>query len=489
GAADLMRRAMGKKKAKDMEVQRSLFVDGCASHSQIDAKKANEIFDLIDKFAGYGFNKSHSAAYGLITYQTAYLKHHFRVAFMAALMTADKDKNDNVVKFIAEARGAGIGVLPPDVNESGRDFSVVRRVTGDESDGTPPREEQLIRFGLGAVRGVGAAAVDSILDARRSEGPFASLFELCRRIDLKKANKRTLEGLLRAGAFDSVAGGRGRAQMFGAIESAVDQGQSAQRDRESGQRGLFDLLADTEAETVYVEEYPECEEWSPKERLVAEREALGFYLTGHPLDRFSQDVERFATTNVGNLRKDMSGNEIVLAGVICDFREVQTRSGKGPMSFFQLEDQYGRVEAIVFPKTYARVDEATGLSVAEQLEQAGDEPILVAGKVEVEVGDDGEVQRYKVLVDTLQHVAQVRAERTAKVHLTLRQDQLTDDKVLALKHVVSDHGGQCKMELTVLVDDRFSSNIVFGDEFCVSADEGLLLALERLFGKDAVRCG
>ncbi len=496
GAADLMRRAMGKKKVKEMERQRSLFVEGCKEHSDIGAKKANEIFDLIDKFAGYGFNKSHSAAYGLITYQTAYLKHHFRVAFMAALMTCDKDKNENVVKFIAEARGVGIGVLPPDVNESGRDFSVVTR---DEPvppelappEGGPARRTglQRIRFGLGAVRGVGSAAVDSILEARDADGPFASLYDLCRRIDLKKANKRTLEGLLRAGAFDSVAGGRARSQVFGAIEQAVDQGQGAQRDRESGQRGLFDALVETAAETVYVERYPDCEEWSPKERLVGEREALGFYLTGHPLDRFQQDVERFATTNVGHLRKDMNGNEIVVAGVICDFREVQTRSGRGPMGFFQLEDQYGRVESIVFPKTYARVDEQTGLSVSEQIEQAGDEPVLVAGRVEVELGDDGDVQRYKLLLETIQPLAQVRAERTAKVHVTLTPEQLSDDKILALKQVVSDHAGQCKMELTVVVEERYTTNIVFGDEYCVSADEGLLLALERLFGKGAARCG
>jgi DNA polymerase-3 subunit alpha len=529
--ADLMRRAMGKKKPKEMEYQRGLFVEGCGSKSGIGAKKANEIFDLIDKFAGYGFNKSHSAAYGLITYQTAYLKHHFRVAFMAALMTCDKDKNENVVKFIAEARSAGIGVLPPDVNESGRDFSVVlRKAFGAEGAdiggpprkafgadiGGPPRKaeqgqgsagrggkgkerapraetsehEQLIRFGLGAVRGVGEAAVDSILSARQQGGPFTSIYGLCRRIDLKKANKRTLEGLLRAGAFDSIAGGRTRAAVLGAIERAVEQGQGAQRDRESGQRGLFDLLVgDSAAPAVYVEEYPELEEWSPKERLLAEREALGFYLTGHPLDRFQQDVERFATTNVGHLRKDMSGQEIVVAGLICDFREVQTRSGRGAMGFFQLEDQYGRVEVVVFPKTYARVDEQTGLTVAEQIERAGDEPVLVAGKIEAEVGDDGEVQRYKLLLESLQPVAQVRAERTARVHLTLRQDQLTDQRILQLKQVVADHGGQCKMELTVLVDDRFASNIVFGDEFCVSADEGLLTALEKLFGKGAVRCG
>ena len=185
GGADLMRRAMGKKKKAEMDMQRQLFIDGCKSKSEIGAKKAGEIFDLIDKFAGYGFNKSHSAAYGLITYQTAYLKYHFRVAFMAALMTCDKDKNENVVKFIAEARGSGIRVLPPDVNGSDRDFSV--EVVEDGS--------QAIRFGLGAVRNVGEAAVDSILAARAGHGRFSSLFELCRHIDPRKVNKRPLEGL------------------------------------------------------------------------------------------------------------------------------------------------------------------------------------------------------------------------------------------------------------------------------------------------------
>lgn len=480
GAADLMRRAMGKKKVAEMDRQRALFVEGCKTSSDIDEKKANQIFDLIDKFAGYGFNKSHSAAYGLITYQTAYLKHHFRVAFMAALMTCDKDKNENVVKFIAEARGDGIEVLPPDVNESGPDFSV------DVSQTSEPPGEQRIRFGLGAVRGVGSGAVDSILSARREEGPFTSVFELCRRVDLKKANKRTLEGLLKAGGFDSIADGRRRAQVAGAIDAAILQGQGAQRDRESGQRGLFDLVA-TPAETVYVEEYPEEQEWTPKQRLANEREALGFYLTGHPLDRFQQDVERFATTNVGGLRKDLAGSEIILGGVICDFREVQTRSGKGPMGFFQLEDQFGRVEIVVFPKTYARVNEETGLSTAEMLERCGDEPILVGGKIEVEIGDDGEVQRFKLLMDTVQELAAVRVQRTAGVRLELELEQLSDDKILALKQVVADHAGPCKMEMIVTASDRYASNVVFGDEFGVTADEGTLLALERLFGAGRAR--
>ncbi|MBX7084635.1 MAG: DNA polymerase III subunit alpha [Nannocystaceae bacterium] len=479
GGADLMRRAMGKKKKEEMDRQRELFVRGCAEKSDISAKKAGEIFDLIDKFAGYGFNKSHSAAYGLITYQTAYLKHHFRVAFMAALMTCDKDKNENVVKFIAEARNSGIRVLPPSINESDRDFSVER--AGEQ-------QQRAIRFGLGAVRNVGETAVDSILAAREGDGAFVSLFELCRRVDPRRVNKRTLEGLVRAGAVDSIAGGHARAQLFAAIDRALQQGQDAARDRESGQRGLFDMVE--VSAPVHVEEYPAVPEWTAKERLLGEREALGFYLTGHPLDRFSQDVDRFATTNIGNLRKDHNGNEVIIGGVICDFREVQTKSGRGPMAFFQLEDQYGRVEVVAFPKTYARVDEQSGLSVAQQLERCGDEPVLVTGKVEVDLfareGGEGEGEgvtaKFKLLLESVRPIAEVRAQRTRSVMLRLRADQLDDMRLLGLKQVVSDHAGPCRMELQLTVDGRYQSNVIFGDRFGVSADEGLLTALERLFG-------
>lgn len=474
GSADLMRRAMGKKKKEEMDRQRALFVEGCATHQNISSEKANEIFDLIDKFAGYGFNKSHSAAYGLITYHTAYLKHHFPVAFLAALMTCDKDKNENVVKFIAEARAMGINVLPPDVNESRADFSVVR-----DEDG-----RQRIRFGLGAVRGVGDNAVDAILEARKAEGEFTSVFELCRRIDLKRVNKRTLEGLVSAGAMDCVACGHRRAEICGAIESAVEQGQGAQRDRDSGQRGLFEMLP--EPETVFVEEYPSSEEWTPKERLVREREALGLYLTGHPLDRFQGDIDRFATSSIGDLRPELHGSEVVLGGVICDFREVQTRSGRGPMSFFQLEDQFGRVETVVFPKVYARADEETGTTVAMELERIGDEAVLITGRLEVERNDNGEVSKYKLFLEQLQELLQVRAERTRGVLVRVTDQELTPRRLLGLKQLVSDHAGPCTMELQVTVDDRFTSNVIFGDKFGVVADESLLLSLDRLFERPRV---
>jgi DNA polymerase-3 subunit alpha len=472
GGADLMRRAMGKKKKEEMDKQRQLFIDGALATSNTDAKKAGEIFDLIDKFAGYGFNKSHSAAYGLITYQTAYLKYHYRVAFMAALMTCDKDKNENVVKFIAEARGSGIRVLPPDVNGSERDFSVEPLPDGS----------QAIRFGLGAVRNVGEGAVDSVLAARGQDGAFVSLFELCRRTDPRKVNKRPLEGLIRAGALDSVAGGRARSQLFAAVDRALLQGQDAARDRISGQRGLFDMVADEAP--VHLEEYPDLPEWTAKERLLGEREALGFYLTGHPLDRFVQDLERFATTTVGNLKRDQHGNEVIVGGIICDFREVQTKSGKGPMAFFQLEDQFGRVEVIAFPKTYAKLDETAGLTIAQIIERAGDEPVLVTGKVECELVevDDSVTPKFKLLLEAIRPIATVRAERTRSVRLQIAAHQLEGTRLLALKQVVSDHAGPCRMELRVTVDGRYQSDVVFGDRFGVSADESLMSALERLFG-------
>ncbi len=475
GAADLMRRAMGKKKQAEMDRQRALFVEGCASQNDISSEKANEIFDLIDKFAGYGFNKSHSAAYGLITYQTAYLKHFHPVAFMAALMTCDKDKSENVVKFIAEARSMGIDVLSPCVNESDADFTVVSR-PGEGSDAAPTRK---IRFGLGGVRNVGGNAVDALVAARDQDGAFESIFELARRVDLKKLNKRTLEGLICAGALDVVAQEHSRAQLVAAIESAVDQGQSSQRDRASGQSSLFSLLS--EPESVFVEEYPKVEDWTPKETLLRERDALGFYLTGHPLDRYQQDVDRHATVRTAELRKDLAGNEVTIGGVMCELREVVTRKGS-TMCFFQLEDQLGRIEVVVFPKSYNGIyDEETQQTFGEFLFAVGDEPVFVTGKLEADLNDEGGVSRYKILADTVVPIASVRQSKTRAVELVLRADQLNEDRILALKHVVADHGGQCPMRMRVTVSGDFTSELVFGDEFKVTANDSLIHQLEKLF--------
>lgn len=473
GEADLMRRAMGKKKVAEMERQRAKFVEGCKRCHGIDAKTAGRIFDLIDKFAGYGFNKSHSAAYGLITYQTAYLKHHFPVAFMAALMTCDKDKNENVVKFIAEARAMGIDVLRPCVNVSRRDFSVEKREDGS----------QTIRFGLGAVRNVGEGAVEAILSAREEGGAFESLFDLCRRVDLKKVNRRTLEALVAAGAFDAIVPGGNRAAVLASLDRAVAEGQAVQKGRRGGQTSLFDAVDEAD---VYDDRYEAAEPWPAKKALLAEREALGFYLTGHPLDRAAGDVDRFATCPSCELRPEMDGRTVTLAGVVCDLRLVQTRSGRGTMAFFQLEDQFGRVEAVVFPKVLSAAGD-DGRTLGDLLDQVGDDPVLVEGRLEVETDDDGAARGYKILAETVQPIDEVRRAQTSTMKLDLTTEDLTAEKILALKHLVADHRGPCHLELSVRKPGRFRSRVVFGDRFKVSPDDATITAFERLFGPGVVQ--
>ena len=335
---------------------------------------------------------------------------------------------------------------------------------------------------MGAVRNVGGTAVESILEARTADGPFTSMFELCRRVDLKRVNKRTLEGLVHSGALDSVSGGRGRATLIGAIDSAVEQGQSSQRDRESGQTGLFDMFGG--ATPVYTEDYPEVAEWTPKQRLLAERDALGFYLTGHPLDRYQQDIDKHANVRIGELRKEQGGSELVLGGVVSELREITTKAGK-TMGFFQLEDQFGRVEVIVFPRTWAeKTDKEDEFSPSwgEWLLGHGDDPVFVTGKLEPDLDDAGNVSRFKLLLSKVEPIAKVREARTRGVRLRLRADQLDDDRILALKHVVADHQGPCAMELQVVVPGRYQTKVVFGDEYRVTADDSLFLALEKLFG-------
>src|SRR5678815_4547412 len=279
GRADLLRRAMGKKKAEVMAAERQGFLEGCQKNG-VDPRVAGEIFDLMEKFAEYGFNKSHSAAYGLITIQTAWLKAHYPVEFMAALLTSEKDNTDKVVAHIAEARGQGYEVLPPDVNVSELAFGAV--------DGK-------IRFGLGAIKGVGESAIEAILEARQA-GPFRNLFEFAERVDSRRVNRKVIEALVKAGAFDFE--GRSRRQLFESVEKALERGASAQRDRAVGQSSLFGLLEDAgrpgPAASVARPEYTPAEEWPEKERLAMEKEAIGFYVSGHPLHQYARELQRYA---------------------------------------------------------------------------------------------------------------------------------------------------------------------------------------------------
>jgi len=279
GQADILRRAMGKKKPEEMERLRAQFLAG-AKTNKIPEKKADKLYELIQKFAGYGFNKSHAAAYAVLCYETGYLKAHYPTEFMAALMTTDMGNADKLVAYFTECRDLNIKVLPPDVNESYKNFTVA---------------EHAIRFGLAAIKNVGEGAVESIIAIRNQAGPFRSFFDFCRRVDLHKVNKRMLEGLIKTGAFDST--GAKRSQLAAVLDQAVEDGAAAQRERELGQTNIFgDELAEGDsAEHPAMPPLPNIPEWDQTERLKQERELTGFYISSHPLARYEATIQALAT--------------------------------------------------------------------------------------------------------------------------------------------------------------------------------------------------
>jgi len=465
GGADLLRRAMGKKKAEEMAKEKGKFLDG-ARAMKVDVKRAEEIFDLVEKFAGYGFNRSHSAAYGWVTYQTAFLKHHYPHEFMAGLMSCDADNIDNVVKFIAEARAMGLVVERPDVNESDVDFTVTP-ATADKV--------KVIRFGMGAVKGVGANAVEAILEARAADGKFTSIYELCRRVDSQKCNRRVLEQLIKAGALD-LDGKHHRAQLLAALDGAMERGASEQRDRRSGQTSLFGLMeppklagagpAHTESEV-----YPEIEPWSQKQLLAFEKEALGFYMSGHPLDRYRGDLARYATATTSEF---LAGAKHVgdhsIGGIVSQYREMITKKGD-KMARFQLEDSEGSLEVIAFPKTFEKVRHVL----------VSDEPILCSGAVKNEGTADA--PEWKMLLEKADPLSEVRQAKTTRVDIHLDADLLTHDQVDELKTILANaQRGAHQPVVRLKVARRAEAVIVLPDAWAVSPTDDLMMKLERLFG-------
>lgn len=356
GGADLLRRAMGKKKAEEMAKQKKTFLDG-AKENKLDTKKAEAVFDLMEKFAEYGFNKSHSAAYAYIAYQTAYLKAHYPVEFMTALLTEDMENTDKVIKNINEIRNMEIAILPPDINASSCDFTV---------------HAKDIRFGLGAVKGVGGGAVEAIVEARE-DGPFESIHNFCERVDLRRVNKRVVEALIKCGTFDSF--GDKRAQFMAALEEAMEYGQKVQREKESGQESLFGSEEIVTQSGHAYGQLPDVEEWPENVLLTNEKEAIGFYITGHPLARHSDAIKRFSTCDTAGLIERTDKEEVSVCGIVTGIKILNTRKGDR-MAFVTLEDLSGFVELVVFPETYTQN--------AELL--SSEEALLVKGTLDV--GED-----------------------------------------------------------------------------------------------------
>ncbi|MDA8210644.1 MAG: DNA polymerase III subunit alpha, partial [Clostridia bacterium] len=364
GEADLLRRAMGKKKPEAIAKLRNQFVEGAVKNG-VDAGIAGQIFDLMEYFAGYGFNKSHSAAYAYVSYQTAYLKANYPLEYMAALLTSVMDNSDKVALYIEECRHLGIEVLPPDVNESLKDFTVV----GDK-----------LRFGLAAVKQVGIGAIEAIIKAREEQGAFTSLQDFCEKVDLHAVNRRVVESLIKGGAMDSLPGHR--AQLLAGLDKCLEVGQRLRQERAAGQFSLFDFMDSGAGSLQTSVPLPEVPEWSMKEKLSVEKEMLGMYISGHPLAEYRELLSGGEFTAVANLAEVQDGKTVTLGGMVVGSKRITTRKGD-EMLFATLEDLTGAVELVVFPGVYQRCRGMFGPDV----------PLAVRGKVSVQ--DD----QVKVLAD------------------------------------------------------------------------------------------
>ena len=451
GEADVVRRAMGKKKIEEMVANKEKFLAG-AKQNGVSVAKAQKLWDLVEQFAGYGFNKSHSAAYALVAFHTAYLKTHYPVEFMAALLSAEIGNQDKLTRYLGECRDMGIGILPPDVNSSDLVF-------------TPAGEN--IRFGLTAIKNVGATAVESVLAARRKLGRFDNVVEFCENIDLRLLNKRVLESLIKAGAFDSM-GGR-RPQLLAVLDRAMELGQNRQREKDSGQHGLFMGGADAAPPPPF--DLPDVPEWTEADRLAAEKEILGFYVTGHPLEKFSSrlaTLTRHDTTSIEEMEHEAP---VTLAGILRGLRVKPSKKGDLWASA-QLEDLRGTVDLLVFPQAYQQLQGVLKPDTA----------LLIKGRVRHE-----ENQKPRVVVNEVRPleaaVNGAKAQLKIRINLETALDGLMDE----LASLLASCPGDSPVVLELTRPGDFVVRMQSRVPRAVKSDDQLLDRLKRLCGEDAVR--
>jgi DNA polymerase-3 subunit alpha len=460
GGADLLRRAMGKKKPEEMALQRNVFVHGAAARG-VNPRLATEIFDLIEKFAGYGFNRSHSAAYALIAYQTAWLKAHYPAAFMAAVLSSDMDKTDKVVTMIAECRDMKLTILPPDINRCEYHFVPVH---GDVLPGTTdadPGRYSSILYGLGAIKGLGEAAIEAILQERHRDGPFRDLFDFCRRIDLRKINRRVIDSLIRAGALDGL--GTHRAALAASLNTALAAADQHSRNLDAGQVDLFGAATAPSGKNTY----ENVAEWSEEQRLEGEKETLGLYLTGHPIARYADELKRITDATIAELKPTTAGT-IVVAGLVVAMRTMQTRRGDR-MAFVTLDDRTGRLELAVFSELYS--------SSRELL--AKDTLLVVEGQVSVDEYTGG----FKMSAEKLYNMDKARATFSKRLVIDVNADLAGNGFVDELKKILSPSvQGPCPVYLHYH-GQRAEAEIALGEEWKISPTNVLLERLSRLAGE------
>lgn len=463
GGADLLRRAMGKKKLEEMAKHRDLFVKGADKINHIPASTANQIFDLLEKFAGYGFNKSHAAAYAVVAYQTAYLKANHPVEFLSAMMTNDMSDTAKLSILINEARTFGVEVLGPDVNESGVYFTPTR---APGAEGAASSELRAIRFGLVAIKGVGEIAVQSILEARKNGGKFTSLSELCERVDGRTVNRKVLESLIRSGACDSF--GKNRATLFASIDRSMTRAAGVIQDRQRGQNTLFGMF-ESPSERAKPEVEKTLEEWPQHEMLASEKELLGFYVSGHPLNPLMPLIEKYATHKSSELAALPARSMTRIAGMISAVQKGFSKKSNKPYAMVTLEDLEGSVQILCMNENF---DNNVELFVVNK-------PIMVVGEV------NNSEDKPKIFPVEIMALEDAPKKYTRMVHFRLHSDRLQAGDIEALHSLISRHPGRCPVILCFIQPDGLRVFIETHEKFSVAPSVELQAEAEALLGEDA----
>jgi DNA polymerase-3 subunit alpha len=459
GGADLLRRSMGKKDPEVMAREKVPFMKG-AEKQKISAKKAEAIFDLMAKFAEYGFNKSHSAAYALISYQTAYLKKHYPVEYMAALLTSEVQDTDKVVKYIHEVQQMRINILPPDVNQSMWDFTVMEAHDPDVVE--PGSSIGSIRFGLAAVKNVGLSAIEAIVEARQTINPFASLADFCEKVDQRRVNRRVIEALIKCGAFDFT--GARRAQMMEGLDILMDQGGKHQEQQAIGQYSIFDSL-EGHHEIIL----PDVPEWKEGQLLANEKESVGFYISGHPLAAFEADIKRYATATTETVEALPDGKELTICGVIAGLKPKITKKNE-KMAILNLEDLFGTIEVIVFPDLYRTAQHML----------LTDTPLIVAGQL------DKSEQGNKIKAVRVHLLSEAKKKGTTRMDIKLHSTGLTQDDLLKVKDILLRYHGSVPVYFRLQNTARKESLISVGHEIRVDPTEQLIHEVEAVLGAGVI---
>ncbi len=449
--ADKLRKAMGKKKMDIINALEEKFLAG-AKKNDMDVNLAQDLYDSIKKFGEYGFNKSHSAAYALVTYQTAYLKAHFRTEYMTALMSAQPDKQDDVIQYINDCKDYGIKVLPPSVNSSEFDFTI---------------EDGAIRFGFGAIKGLGEKAIENIVAVREKIGEFSTLREFLEKIDLSVVNKGVMESLIKSGSFDELF--ENRARLLDSIDLIIELARKYQKDIETGQGDLFSMGMEGEKSDIE-SDLPSAEEWKDSIRFGYEKDVLGLYLSGHPLAKYEKEIAAFPSYTIGELTESLSGKDVTIVGVIGDMSIRRAKSGK-MYGLGKFEDLAGSIEILVFSRTIDKYREILESS----------EPVVISGKVEYE-GDRAQ----KLIVSNVRLLRDVRREAVSGVHIRFDSIGIDDTIINSLKSIVENHKGECPLFFHVRGQDE-SKVIKAHSTFNINPSEGFVQDVSFVLGHDSIR--